>query len=128
MRSAMRSLKLAAVAIFLAGTLIAQFANAQAAHDDNFTVTSGSVDNRLDVLANDDLPGGATIFSVTVPDQGGQVRIDSTRKFLIYTPQPGFQGVENFNYLVVYRSFRLSGAGVRVPLDRMLAFGRDRPR
>jgi Bacterial Ig domain/Bacterial surface protein, Ig-like domain/FG-GAP-like repeat/Putative Ig domain/Domain of unknown function DUF11 len=113
-RSAMRSLKLAAVAIFLAGTLIAQFANAQAAHDDNFTVTSGSVDNRLDVLANDDLPGGATIFSVTVPDQGGQVRIDSTRKFLIYTPQPGFQGVENFNYLVVYRSFRLSGAGVRV--------------
>lgn len=114
MRSAMRARKLAAVAIFLAGTLIAQFANAQSASDDNFTVPSGSVDNRLDVLANDNLPGGATIFSVSVPDQGGQVRIDSKRKFLIYTPRPGFQGVENFNYLVIYRSFRISGASVHV--------------
>lgn len=112
MKSAPRSRKLAAVSAFLVASLMAQFAYAQA-NDDSFTVASGSVDNVLDVVTNDDVVS-ASILSVTAPNRGGQVRIASNRQTLIYTPASSFEGEETFSYVIIFGGFRFAAADVRV--------------
>ena len=114
MRLGPRSRQLAAALVFLAASLTAQLSHAQA-NDDSFTVLSNSVNNALDVVANDNVEfGSASILTVTSPDQGGQVRIDSNRRTLIYTPRAGFEGVETFRYVIIYGGFRFSAADVHV--------------
>jgi len=76
------------------------------AADDNLSVILGSVDNPLDVLANDS-PGPAnestqvlTITAVGTPSHGGTVTIAPGGGSLIYTPNPSFIGTETFTYTV----------------------------
>lgn len=70
------------------------------AGDDPFDVAQGSVDNSLDVLANDSDPEGMplTIVSVGTPDQGGSASTDGLT--VLYSPAAGFVGVETFSYTV----------------------------
>ncbi|MDA1050594.1 MAG: FG-GAP-like repeat-containing protein [Planctomycetota bacterium] len=69
------------------------------ARDDTFPIGVDSVDNELDVLANDfDAQGGAlTIVNVGSPDQGGTVVITNGNR-LTYTTASGFAGTEQFTY------------------------------
>ena len=69
--------------------------------DDQYSrqIVADSQDNLLDVLSNDFYAtGDHTISSVTAPDQGGSVRIGDGG--LLYTPQAGYVGSEQFTYTV----------------------------
>lgn len=76
------------------------------ASSDFFTVQTDSEANVLPVLANDirisDLPGQLSIASIgngtNAPDHGGSAEISADFKGIIYTPAPGFEGVEWFTY------------------------------
>ena len=63
-----------------------------------------SVDNELDVLANDDDPvedDPLIIADVDSPtDQGGTVTINATGDRLLYTPAVGFFGEDTFTYTI----------------------------
>jgi hypothetical protein len=80
-----------------AGTITITVLPQIVANDDAFTVQVDSSSNSLDVLSND-LPPGMTISQVTLPSQGGLVSIAPGSGSLIYTPLPGFLGVETFSY------------------------------
>jgi hypothetical protein len=65
------------------------------------TIVADSLDNVIDVLANDfHGAGNHTISHVTAPDEGGSVRIGGGGKELLYTPRAGFIGEERFTYTV----------------------------
>ncbi|MEM7475440.1 MAG: Ig-like domain-containing protein [Planctomycetota bacterium] len=68
--------------------------------DDSFNVIEDSVNNPLNVLANDiEGEGGAlNIVSVTQPDKGGEITIGVGGQSLQYTPRRGFGGTEFFTY------------------------------
>ena len=65
--------------------------------NDEFTVNQGSSDNRLDVLANDNdgAGDGLTIMSVT---DSANATIEVVGTQLSYTPDPEFNGTDNFMY------------------------------
>jgi cyclophilin family peptidyl-prolyl cis-trans isomerase len=68
---------------------------------DTITVDEDSVDNSLDVLANDTSPDSSatlTITAVSTPDQGGTVSIATDLGSLVYTPAANFFGDEAFTY------------------------------
>lgn len=70
------------------------------ARDDFFTgILTDSVDNPLDVLANDITPSGTTltINFTGATSHGGTVTIVSNSS-LLYTPAAGFEGEETFTY------------------------------
>ena len=71
-----------------------------AVNDSFDNIPENSIDNVLDVLANDsDLDGDLlTIIDVGVTSNGGTVTINETNNELLYTPAPGFVGTETFNY------------------------------
>lgn len=75
--------------------------NAPLAQDDNFIVPPASVDNILDVLANDSDPDGDTLALVAVgtPDRGGTAVLSGTTSIL-YTPKATYTGTEVFTYTV----------------------------
>jgi hypothetical protein len=68
--------------------------------DDTPTIVADSIDNPLDVLANDTDPKNdvLTISSVGPTDNGGTVTINNTMDGMLYSPQPGFIGQEIFEY------------------------------
>ncbi len=68
--------------------------------DDSATVSRNSLNNLVDVLANDfKIPGETLqIISVSAGSLGGSVRINSTRTGVLYTPKNGFVGRETFTY------------------------------
>ncbi len=70
--------------------------------NDAFSVTIDSIDNELDVLANDsiapDMDEVLSISGVGTPNQGGSVEISAGGQSLIYTPPAGFEGQETFTY------------------------------
>ncbi|WP_181918468.1 MULTISPECIES: Ig-like domain-containing protein [unclassified Wenzhouxiangella] len=77
-----------------------EFANeAPQAADDQFTVETDSVDNALDVLANDSDADGdpLTLVGVTQP-ANGQASVSGDQ--VIYTPESGFAGSDSFSYTV----------------------------
>jgi VCBS repeat-containing protein len=72
--------------------------------NDAFSVQAGSFNNLLDVLFNDNiLPGSTaalTISQVTPgPSFNGQVDRDPSSKALIYSPNPGFVGIDTLTYV-----------------------------
>jgi hypothetical protein len=71
-------------------------------NDDAYSVQADSQGNVLAVLANDDIkPASAVGWSlteVTTPNHGGVVSISG--QTILYTPQPGFLGTEQFAYSV----------------------------
>ena len=70
--------------------------------DDAFTVGRNSLNNPLDVLANDfKLPGEVLeIISVSGGSQGGTIRINTAKNGILYSPRNGFVGVETFTYRI----------------------------
>jgi hypothetical protein len=70
--------------------------------DDDFIVATNSVNNALDVLANDFSPlPQLTIQSVDARDIAGEVAISLNKLDLIYTPRAGFSGVDVFRYSAI---------------------------
>jgi len=70
---------------------------------DAFTVAVNSIDNILDVLANDadpDLDDTITITGVGTPNNGGTVIIDANGETLSYSPLTSFSGNETFSYTI----------------------------
>jgi large repetitive protein len=69
-----------------------------------FQVTKNTVDNRLDVLRNDtaapDVGEVLTVQSVTTGSAGGQIRVSTDGKAVVYTPRADFIGTETFQYTI----------------------------
>lgn len=76
--------------------------NPPVAVDDEFTVVANSVDNILDVLANDTDPDGHTLLIDVIETQptNGTALIDRARGAVAYTPNRGFVGEDSFVYRV----------------------------
>jgi outer membrane protein OmpA-like peptidoglycan-associated protein len=77
-----------------------EFANqAPQATDDQFSVEVDSIDNALDVLANDSDADGDTLTIVSVSEPAnGQISISGDQ--LLYTPDAGFTGSDSFSYTI----------------------------
>ena len=74
------------------------------ADDDTYRVDIDGSNSPLRVLLNDADPDpldAIRIDSHSVPNQGGMVTIDENDSLLLYTPAPGFEGVESFQYTIV---------------------------
>lgn len=75
-----------------------------AARDDLLTVTEDSVNNVLNVIANDvnqaDPTQPLVITAVSTPEHGGTVTIAADGSHLIYTPTADFFGSERFTYTI----------------------------
>ena len=67
------------------------------ANDNQFSVETDSVDNVLDVLANDTDPDGdpLTITDVSQPANG---QVEVSGDVILYTPASGFSGTDSFTY------------------------------
>ena len=65
--------------------------------DDSFNVQQDSSDNLLDVLANDSDPDGDSLSLVEVGTPGNGTASLSGNSVL-YTPAPGFVGIDSFTY------------------------------
>ena len=83
---------------------------APVALDDTFTVLEDSVDNPLDVLANDTDADPGDTLTITFVDTSGAVGTalindkgtpsDPTDDVIDYTPQIGFSGTDSFSYTI----------------------------
>ena len=71
--------------------------------NDTLSVPAGSFDNELDILSNDNLVTGATahlrIVSLLDPAAFGSAAVNASATALVYTPNPGFIGIEQLRYL-----------------------------
>lgn len=77
-----------------------EFDNEQpVANDDSFSLEADSVDNVLDVLANDTDPDGdpLSIIDVSQPSNG---QADVSNGTVVYTPAGGFEGTDSFTYTI----------------------------
>jgi PKD repeat protein len=77
--------------------------NPPVANDDSYTVNQNSSNNPLAVLSNDSDPDPGdtlTVSAVGTPNHGGSVVINATSDGVVYTPAPGFIGIETFTYTV----------------------------
>ena len=90
--------------------------------DDAFNVVSGSTNNLLDVRANDyyvpDTNALRPIFTLSTPDHGGLVTTNNGATSVLYSPAPGFVGVEHFSYQLKDDSTNLFSANVAVTVRR----------
>jgi VCBS repeat-containing protein len=77
------------------GTLVLQ--------DDEFSVLPGSIDNELDVLFNDSLLTEPTshlrLLGLLDAAMGGAISTNSSGTAVVYSPDPGFVGVERIRYV-----------------------------
>ena len=77
--------------------------NPTAVDDSGLNVAMGSVNNVLNVLANDsdaDLGDVLTIIQVGAASAGGTVAINGGGSALLYTPATGHTGAESFTYTI----------------------------
>ncbi|MEY4917835.1 MAG: hypothetical protein RL616_1748, partial [Verrucomicrobiota bacterium] len=90
--------------------------------NDLFTVLSGSATNALDVRANDLIfPDSASLRLVSqlgTPDQGGTVTTNAGATGVVYSPVPGFAGVEHFTYQLKDDTANLYAATATVVVAR----------
>jgi hypothetical protein len=76
------------------------------AFDDTFNganaIAKDSAKNKLDILDNDEFPNAdyVDVKIISPPDAGGKVKWDKGKGVLIYTPAPGFTGIENLTYQI----------------------------
>jgi hypothetical protein len=95
--------------------------------DDVFNVVSGSTANVLDVRANDysfpDTNALRTIASIGSLDHGGTAVTNNGATAILYSPAPGFVGVERFNYQLNDDTGNAFTANVAVTVRRV---GSDR--
>ncbi|UCF12696.1 MAG: tandem-95 repeat protein, partial [Thermoplasmatales archaeon] len=85
------------------------------ANDDTATVLEDSVNNQIDVLANDNDPDGDTlsITGVTVPLHGTATY---TASFVFYTPDPDYNGPDSFNYSITDNNGETDTATVSITI------------
>ena len=67
---------------------------------DSFSLYETAIDTVLDVLANDTLPGGVAVTSVSTPAQAGTALITGGGQSITYNPPGGYRGDETFSYTV----------------------------
>ncbi|MBA62777.1 MAG: hypothetical protein CMJ76_10480 [Planctomycetaceae bacterium] len=88
---------------------------------DAFTVDEDSIDNELDVLANDtsspDEGEVLSLVSVSSPSQGGVTTISDDGTRVIYSPAPDYIGTETFTYTVDDGNGGSSQANVIVTIE-----------
>lgn len=78
---------------------------------DHYRVSANSTQNILNVIANDMIqpePSAFTLKGVQV-EGNGTVTLDTANNWLLYTPKPGFVGMDTFTYLT---QDELGGTGV----------------
>ena len=95
--------------------------------DDSFSVLAGTMTNLLDVRANDlsfpDTNSVRVIQLVGLPNHGGSVTASADATKVVYTPAPGFTGMEQFIYTLKDDSTNLFTALARI---HVYAPGSDR--
>lgn len=96
-----------------AGTIVDNDVVSSVANDDSFTVNEDTIDQQLDVLANDNLTNGGTILAVTQP-LSGSVSIDPVLAVIDYTPAADFFGIDSFNYTLRDASGNQTQAQVQI--------------
>ncbi|GIW92177.1 MAG: hypothetical protein KatS3mg110_0218 [Pirellulaceae bacterium] len=83
-----------------------------------FRVTKNSSDNVLDVLRNDtsdpDVDEVLAVQSVGPGSAGGTIRVGPELRNVLYSPPPGFVGIETFTYTIVDPGGLTSTATVEV--------------
>ena len=83
--------------------------------DDTFSVATDSASNTLDVLANDVLVTGTgealRIAALLQPPAFGAAVLNASETSVVYTPGPGFIGIEHITYLA---TDRMGGTGTGV--------------
>ena len=93
-----------------------------APRDDAFNVVSGTTNNYLNVRANDypfpDTNSLRTVYSLGTPDQFGNVTATGGGAAVLYTPAPGFVGIEHFSYQLKDDTTNLFNANVTVTVRR----------
>jgi large repetitive protein len=76
--------------------------DAPVATNDSADVVSGSSNNTINVLANDndgpDTGETLAVSAIGTPSQGGSVTIGPNGTHVVYTPRAGFVGAETFSY------------------------------
>ena len=79
--------------------ILANINDPPVANDDSASVDEDSVDNQIDVLANDNDPDGdtLTITSVTDPNYG---TTSTDGDYVYYTPDPDYNGPDSFSYTI----------------------------
>ena len=87
--------------------------DAPVATDDTFTVEQDSTDNTIDVLANDSDVEGEALTIVSVSSDKGFVEVLEDGR-IVYTPAPGYFGVDTIRYTVRDESGATSIATVQV--------------
>jgi VCBS repeat-containing protein len=77
--------------------------NTLSIRNDTFSVETGSRDNALDILSNDNiLPGastGLTVKSISTPPLHGALVLTPGNDGVLYTPEDGFIGQDSFSYI-----------------------------
>lgn len=71
--------------------------------DDQFVVPVNSSNNTLNVKLNDPLSsyrGAGMLTAASTTQNGGRVSISSDGQQVIYTPAPGFTGIDTFEYVL----------------------------
>ena len=70
--------------------------------NDSFSVAENSEERLLEVLANDENYAGGSlkIGAIDTTDTRGNVRVGNHGSIVIYTPEPGFVGLDRFHYTV----------------------------
>jgi hypothetical protein len=86
----------------LIGALLLLFTQAKAqvsAQTDFYDVLEGAC-SHLDILANDNIQNPDSL-QITVQPQHGSVFVDSSNRGIIYCPNPGYLGADQFTYRIV---------------------------
>lgn len=95
--------------------------DAPSAGSDAFTVVEDSIDNELDVLANDssfpDEGEVLTVTAVSAGSAGGLISISEDELKVIYSPAPDYIGTETFTYTVSDSNGASSQANVVVTVE-----------
>lgn len=93
------------------------------ANDDAFDVQRNSLNNELDVLANDtDFTDPLAVVIVTEPDQGGTATVNGDNT-ITYTPALDFTGTETFTYEVTGGEGEMDTATVTVTVKEKRSGG-----
>jgi len=88
---------------------------------DDFYFNINSTNNKIDVLPNDDLKGcNVSVKIVKQPSHGSLTKEGSV---FIYTPSPGFSGVDKFTYKLEYKGEQTPATDVNVSVVTPVEIG-----
>jgi RHS repeat-associated protein len=88
--------------------------NTYLAQDDLFSITNNSAENLFNVLDNDPFPPGQLLLTGFSPSRHGVATLNASSNAVLYTPTPGFSGVDSFAYSAVTSDGRQERAMVQI--------------